>query len=134
MYSEKLEKLIEMALADGVLTEKKKQVLMRVAQAEGVDMDEFEMELEVRLDEKIPTAATSNSLQQTMSQQKKLPIAIDTGVKNKVKQEANNVMREVKDMMHDVKDEVKDDVKDAMREVKNDIKKIKKKWSGLFSQ
>src|SRR5476649_1298763 len=43
MYSEDLEKLIEFALADGVLTEKKKQVLFKKAEAEGIDLDEFEM-------------------------------------------------------------------------------------------
>jgi hypothetical protein len=52
MYSEKLEKLIELALADGVLTEKEKQVLLKNAEAEGVDPDEFEMVLEARLYEK----------------------------------------------------------------------------------
>jgi membrane-bound ClpP family serine protease len=52
MYSEKLEKLIEHALADGVLMEKEKQVLLKNAEAEGVDPDEFEMVLEARLYEK----------------------------------------------------------------------------------
>jgi hypothetical protein len=49
MYSEKLEQLIEYALADGVLTEKKRQALMKAANAEGIDPDEFEMVLEARL-------------------------------------------------------------------------------------
>jgi hypothetical protein len=52
MYSEKLEKLIEHALADGVLMEKEKQVLLKNAEAEGVDPDEFEVILEARLYEK----------------------------------------------------------------------------------
>lgn len=52
MYSEKLEKLIEFALADGVLTEKEKQVLFNKAQEEGIDLDEFEMVLEARLYDK----------------------------------------------------------------------------------
>jgi hypothetical protein len=52
MYSEKLEKLINLALADGVLTEKEKQVLFRNAEAEGIDSDEFEMVLDARLYEK----------------------------------------------------------------------------------
>ncbi|MDR1883119.1 MAG: hypothetical protein LBR26_10125 [Prevotella sp.] len=51
MYSEKLEKLIELALADGVLTDKKKQVLLKNAQAEGIDPDEFEMALDAKLHE-----------------------------------------------------------------------------------
>ncbi|MDR1554010.1 MAG: hypothetical protein LBS69_11210 [Prevotellaceae bacterium] len=49
MYSEKLEKLINIALADGVLTEKKKQILFKNAEAEGIDLDEFEMVLDARV-------------------------------------------------------------------------------------
>lgn len=49
MYDEKLEQLIDAALADGELTEKEKQVLFKKAQALGVDLDEFEMMLDARL-------------------------------------------------------------------------------------
>jgi hypothetical protein len=49
MYSEKLERLITLALADGVLTDKKKQVLLKNAEAEEIDPDEFEMVLDGRL-------------------------------------------------------------------------------------
>lgn len=49
MYNEKIESLIKAALADGVLTEKEKQVLFKRAEAEGVDLDEFEMVLDARL-------------------------------------------------------------------------------------
>lgn len=52
MYDEQLEKLIEMALIDGELTEKEKQVLFKKAEAMGVDLDEFEMVLEAKLYEK----------------------------------------------------------------------------------
>jgi hypothetical protein len=52
MYSEKLEKLIAFALADGVLTDKEKQVLFKNAEAEGIDLDEFEMVLDARLYER----------------------------------------------------------------------------------
>jgi len=52
MYSEKLEKLIEMSLLDGVLTEKEKSVLFKKAEAEGIDLDEFEIYLDARLYEK----------------------------------------------------------------------------------
>jgi rRNA maturation endonuclease Nob1 len=44
-----LEKLIDLALADGVLSDKEKQVLNKKAQELGVDQDEFEMVLEARL-------------------------------------------------------------------------------------
>lgn len=49
LYNEKIEGLISAALADGVLTEKEKQVLFKKAQAEGIDLDEFEMVLDARL-------------------------------------------------------------------------------------
>lgn len=49
MYDEKIEALIKAALADGVLTEKEKQILFKNAQAQGIDLDEFEMVLDARL-------------------------------------------------------------------------------------
>ena len=49
MYNEKIEQLINAALADGVLTEKEKQVLFKRAQEQGIDLDEFEMVLDARL-------------------------------------------------------------------------------------
>ncbi len=52
MYNEQLEKLIDLALADGVLTEKEKQILFKKAENLGVDLDEFEMVLDAKLHEK----------------------------------------------------------------------------------
>ncbi len=49
LYDEKIEALISAALADGVLTEKEKQILFKKAQAQGIDLDEFEMVLDARL-------------------------------------------------------------------------------------
>ena len=49
MYNEQLEQLIDAALADGVLTEKEKQILFKKAQTFGIDLDEFEMVLDARL-------------------------------------------------------------------------------------
>ncbi len=64
VYNEQLEKLIEMALADGELTEKEKQILFKKAEGAGIDLDEFEMVLDAKLFEKnknkvqeIPVAA-----------------------------------------------------------------------------
>ena len=51
MYNEKIEQLIKAALADGVLTEKERQILFKNAQAQGIDLDEFEMVLDARLAE-----------------------------------------------------------------------------------
>ena len=45
IYNNQLEALIEAALADGVLTEKEKQILFKKAQMQGIDLDEFEMAL-----------------------------------------------------------------------------------------
>ena len=49
MYSKQLEELIDAALADGVLTEKEKQILFKKAKADGIDLDEFEMVLDARV-------------------------------------------------------------------------------------
>ena len=51
MYDERIEGLINAALADGELTEKEKQILFKNAQAQGIDLDEFEMVLTARLAE-----------------------------------------------------------------------------------
>ena len=48
MYNEELEQLIDAALADGVLTDKEKQILFKKAESFGVDLDEFEMVLNAR--------------------------------------------------------------------------------------
>lgn len=49
MYNEQLERLIELALVDGELKEKEKQILFKKAESFGIDPDEFEMVLEARL-------------------------------------------------------------------------------------
>ncbi|MBU3714771.1 MAG: hypothetical protein FGM46_07460, partial [Ferruginibacter sp.] len=52
MYNEQLEKLIEMALIDGELSEKEKQILFKKAESFGVALDEFEMVLQAKMFEK----------------------------------------------------------------------------------
>jgi ankyrin repeat protein len=47
--NQELEKLIDLAIADGILTDKKKQVLEKKREELGVDLDEFEMVLEAKL-------------------------------------------------------------------------------------
>lgn len=49
MYNEQMESLITAALADGVLTDKEKNLLFKKAEAMGIDRDEFELVLEGRL-------------------------------------------------------------------------------------
>ena len=64
MYNEKIENLINFALADGELTEKEKQILFKKAEAAGIDLDEFEMVLDARLYEKQKSQnAESNQIQ-----------------------------------------------------------------------
>ncbi|MBQ7855229.1 MAG: hypothetical protein IJ352_09475 [Muribaculaceae bacterium] len=63
LYSDKINKLIDMALVDGQLTEKEKQILFKNAQREGVDLDEFEMVLEAKMFER------SQQIQQAQAQQ-----------------------------------------------------------------
>lgn len=52
MYSEQLESIIDAALADGVLTDKEREVLHKRAAQEGVDPDELEVVIEGRLAKK----------------------------------------------------------------------------------
>jgi hypothetical protein len=52
MYNEQIENLINLALMDGALTEKEKQVLFKKAEAAGIDLDEFEMVLDAKLYER----------------------------------------------------------------------------------
>jgi hypothetical protein len=53
MYNKTIEKLIELALVDGELSEKEKHVLFKKAEEAEIDLDEFEMVLEARLFEKL---------------------------------------------------------------------------------
>ena len=55
MYNEQIENLINLALADGELTEKEQQILFKKAEAAGIDLDEFEMVLDAKLFEKQQT-------------------------------------------------------------------------------
>jgi hypothetical protein len=52
LYNKELEKLIDMALIDGVLTEQKKRVLLKKAESFGIDLDEFEMVLDAKVYER----------------------------------------------------------------------------------
>lgn len=55
MYNDQIENLINLAITDGELTEKEKQVLFKKAEAAGIDLDEFEMVLDARLYDKQQT-------------------------------------------------------------------------------
>ena len=64
MYDPQLEKLVDMALEDGVITEKEKNILVKRAKLLGIDLDEFEMYLDSRL-------ASLSNIQNTTPSQKK---------------------------------------------------------------
>ena len=64
MYDPQLEKLVDMALEDGVITEKEKDILVKRAKSLGIDLDEFEMYLDSRL------ASLSNTQNTTSNQNK----------------------------------------------------------------
>ena len=49
MYDKQIEDLIKIALQDGVLNEKERKVLIKKAESLGIDVDEFEMVLDARL-------------------------------------------------------------------------------------
>lgn len=59
MLTPELEQLIQYALADGVLTDKERAVLMKKAEAAGADLDEFEMILEAKVHEAKKAAASA---------------------------------------------------------------------------
>ncbi len=52
MFSEELNKLIEAALADGVITNKERTIILKRAKAEGIDPDEVEIYLDAELHKK----------------------------------------------------------------------------------
>jgi hypothetical protein len=72
MYNEQIEALISAALTDGVLTEKEKQILFKKAQAQGIDLDEFEMVLDARLIE-LQRAERSAHKSQKYGEMRKCP-------------------------------------------------------------
>ena len=78
MYNEKIEALIKAALADGVLTEKEKQVLFRRAQEQGIDLDEFEMVLDARLVELKKSKQTVAPKSNKSDDVKKCPVCGDS--------------------------------------------------------
>jgi hypothetical protein len=89
MYSEKLEKLIELSLADGVLTEKEKQVLLKNAEAEGIDLNEFEIVLDARLYEKIQQQA-GNPVAGKQDKADDKPDSLTDGFKQKLSNLSSN--------------------------------------------
>ena len=87
-YNEELEQLIEIALTDGTLTDKKKDVIFKKAQALGVDIDELEMVLEARVYKMSQQANNVAPVQPETPAEEKKPIISDA-TKEKIKNGAN---------------------------------------------
>lgn len=56
MYSETLERLIQSVIADGVISEKERNVLHKKAEAEGVDIDEIDVYIDGLIAQQLNTA------------------------------------------------------------------------------
>ena len=74
MYDEQIENLINLALADGELTEKEKQILFKKAEAEGIDLVEFQMVLDAKLYERKQAQAKTAAPPVTASNQQQFSI------------------------------------------------------------
>lgn len=82
LYQDKeIEKLINLALEDGELTEKEKQVLFKKAQAKGIDLDEFEMYLDTR----IARLSKNKKQDSNLSAPKSTPTAQTTQTEGKIR-------------------------------------------------
>lgn len=93
-YNEELEQLIEIALTDGVLTDKEKDVIFKKAQALGVDIDELEMVLEARVYKMSQLANNVAPVQPETPAEEKKPIISDA-TKEKIKKGAVTTVKSV---------------------------------------
>lgn len=100
-YNEELEQLIETALTDGVLTDKKKQVLFKKAESFGIDLDEFEMVLEARLYKMKQNNNVTESQNEVTPQQEEKPLANDKTTKEKIKESAKYATDKVAEKVAD---------------------------------
>ncbi len=129
-----LQKLLNIALKDNVLTDKEREILFRKAKQLNVDLDEFEMELEGVLSEvgqKSPKISNSN--QQTKSKCPNCGAEIPSfsikcdfcnfEIRNK---EANNSITKLFEMLNAVEDTRKDD------NTSNPLVAIGKSYSKMF--
>ena len=93
-YNEELEQLIEIALTDGVLTDKKKEVIFKKAQALGVDIDELEMVLDARVYKMSQQTNNVAPVQPEIPAEEKKPIVSDA-TKEKIKNGAVTTVKSV---------------------------------------
>ena len=71
LFSEKINKLISVALIDGKITNAERKVLRKKAEAEGIDADEFDMVLDAKLYELSQEQHEEQSQPQPATQKKK---------------------------------------------------------------
>ena len=71
LFSEKINKLISVALIDGKITNAERKVLRKKAEAEGIDADEFDMVLDAKLYELSQEQHEEQSQPQLATQKKK---------------------------------------------------------------
>lgn len=76
IYDEDLENFIQLALEDGELKEKERKVLLKKAEAKGIDLDEFEMYLDTKFARKSSQAPSSEPQSATPSDSKNAAIRI----------------------------------------------------------
>ena len=88
MYDERIENLIELALVDGKLTDKEREILLRKAAEQGIDKDEFEMVLDARLYEKTqadPNQTNENESQSANTAPPPIPVELKSKTVNQSK-------------------------------------------------
>lgn len=76
IYDEDLENFIQLALEDGELKEKERKVLLKKAEAKGIDLDEFEMYLDTKFARKSGQVASSEPQSATSGDSKNAAIRI----------------------------------------------------------
>ncbi len=76
IYDEDLENFIQLALEDGELKEKERKVLLKKAEAKGIDLDGFEMYLDTKFARKSSQVASSEPQSATSGDSKNAAIRI----------------------------------------------------------
>jgi len=147
---EELEKLLNIALADGVLSDKEREILFRKAEKLGVDIDEFEMILEGRLSEIANKSQLVNSNQNVNPQQN--TINAQTTIKcpncgaeipsftiscnfcghELRNQQANNTIQKLFELLNAVENERKDQSDEGF-DTSNPLKAFGKTFTKAFS-
>lgn len=79
MFSKELEDLIEITLADGVLTDQEKAVLVKHAEKEGVDVDELDIYIQSLLQKRDQEAVAHNATRGTVMKCPRCGVTVSQG-------------------------------------------------------